>query len=273
MQMRQNRKINMARVSLFGFIGAAGVLLGGMQDVYAQTNNAPLIEISPATPTSPAPSPETQAAPAPAVTAPAPATTVAVPPVAADNDAKPAAPLQPDNYLNTAPEISLLFRPEEIAALRKALAAYERNKNAPKNNEDDYLSKLGDMADKVTGENKETSSYFVYPQFFLESLAYHSPTDWIVHISHRALTQDNVEVDGLRVISIDQDKVLLEWKPIDMQKVNESWAIAHNDNIMVDAQKKLVEFTLRPNQTFSSYVMRVLEGKLDPVVVIVNNTH
>jgi hypothetical protein len=52
-----------------------------------------------------------------------------------------------------------------------------------------------------------------------------------------------------------------------MGRVNEIWRVAPNPRVVVSQRQATVEFVLRPNQTFSSYAMDVLEGKLTPVTI------
>jgi hypothetical protein len=52
-----------------------------------------------------------------------------------------------------------------------------------------------------------------------------------------------------------------------MDKVVEAWRSQNNDDIQVDEQEGTVVFTLRPNQTFTSYLMRVVEGRVQPVTI------
>src|SRR5262249_23080314 len=51
-----------------------------------------------------------------------------------------------------------------------------------------------------------------------------------------------------------------------MGRIN-AGAIPSNQSVNVDSAQGIVSFTLRPNQTFSSYAMRVLEGRVKPVTI------
>lgn len=162
---------------------------------------------------------------------------------------------------------SLLFTPEEISDIRYALNIYRKHSGGAAENEnfdeEDFLNRL-------TGLRKapETNRFFVYPQFFLESLVYHSPNNWAIWINNQKITQDSPkESTDLTVLEIDKDKVQIKWRPVSMQKVNEMWARIPNKEVVVDKRKGAVIFTIKPNQTFSSYVMHVLEGKMRPVTV------
>ena len=78
-------------------------------------------------------------------------------------------------------------------------------------------------------------------------------------------------------MSLDKNQVDIEWTPVRMDRVNAVWdtvkgmppqtSSGQSGHVKVHADKGTVTFTLRPNQTFSSYTMRVVEGKVTPVTV------
>ena len=141
----------------------------------------------------------------------------------------------------------------------------------------------------------DVERYFTYPQFFLSLLEYHSPEDWIVIVNGQKFTPQTPEKGVLSLLAIDNEKILLKWKPVDMTRVIETWdkrPVANDDKkpemadnpmemqfngkvldkvpdspVIVDKERRLVTFCLRPNQTFSSFAMRVLEGKVSVIKV------
>ena len=166
---------------------------------------------------------------------------------------------------------SLFFSPEETADIRYAMNIYKKNSSGRRDDndfdEEDFLNRL-------TGIRKaqETNRYYKYPQFFLESLVYHAADNWIIWVNGQKLTQDSpMENTDLSVMDINEDMVRLKWKPVSMQKVNETWEQMENDNVEVYKRRGEVIFTLKVNQTFSSYVMNILEGKVQPVTVDTHN--
>jgi hypothetical protein len=170
---------------------------------------------------------------------------------------------------STAPDTpqvkSLFFTQEEILSMRKALNVYAKvmSGEGESNEAMDFLRRL-QGGDKP----KANVRYFVYPQFHLESLVYNNSEDWSVRINKQKMTPASPEgKSNIKVTSVDKDKITVEWIPTDMQKVVEVWSVAPTDTIEVNTKSNLVRFTLRPNQTFSSYVMRVLEGKVVPMVI------
>lgn len=177
----------------------------------------------------------------------------------------------------TAPVIpkfkSLFFSTEEISQIRSARGVFEK-KSAGRLAEfsSEEQSVIEQVARDVQMQKKSgaaaTQERFVYPQFYLESLVFHSPNDWLVWISGRKFTPDRLESGGeLWLTSVDEEMVSLQWRPKNLAKVKEVWTKAPNPNIHVDLKEGAVEFSLKPNQTFSSYAMRVVEGKVVPVVI------
>lgn len=158
---------------------------------------------------------------------------------------------------------SIFFTQEEMRLLREALKAYDRfrmiKSSDAQNQAKDFLNQL-EEAKKTQFEKS-----YEYSQFFLESLVYHTPDDWYVRVNKQKLTPDKPEKFGLKAVAVDSEKVLFEWRPADMQPVMETWSKNANNSITIDQVAGTVTFTLRPNQTFSSYLMKVLEGKVKPV--------
>ncbi|NBX02738.1 MAG: hypothetical protein EBR02_01460 [Alphaproteobacteria bacterium] len=159
---------------------------------------------------------------------------------------------------------SILVSGEQIAAIRAALAAY-KNQDTDKG-AGDYLSQITDGAKNIIPNKKAPP--FVYPQFYLESLIFNSTKSWTVSVNGRKLAaEDKIDdASDLRVVSIDNEKVTLVWKPVNIERVKSSWAaVEKHSNVYVDIEGKTVTFSLRRNQTFSSYLMEVMEGKVMPV--------
>ncbi len=195
------------------------------------------------------------------VNASAPATAAGVPvitPVVVAPEEKP------DNT----PPTSIFFSHEDLQRVKNALEAYERSKREKQNTGEtkanDFLNQLTDTAPAKPPEPK----MFTYPQFFLNSLVYHTSDDWVVLVNGQRFSsqvpQQNAE---LRVVGVDSDKVTLEWHPQKLDKVMESWDRGPNPDVTFDRVNGIVTFTLLPNQTFSTYVMRAAEGKLAPMTV------
>ncbi len=159
---------------------------------------------------------------------------------------------------------SLFFSGKELALIRTAIQSYQ--------NQVGFSGSIGEgeQEDELKGlkPDEVAKKYFTYPQLYLESLVYHSPNDWVVWINgQKILPTTPKQGADIQVEAIDRDKVTIVWRPVDMEKINEVWDISPTESVSVDDAQGTVTFTLRHNQTFSSYVMRVLEGKVVPVTV------
>ena len=161
---------------------------------------------------------------------------------------------------------SLLFSDSDITAIRSARLFYEQHRNGVVNGgiaEDDFLRNL----EKITTLQADTGpKTFTYPQFFLSSIAYYAPNNWTVWINSEKINQNSgVSTAGLRVMYVDKEKVIVEWKPEKMDKIVEKNSA--DGAVKVDIVASKVIFTLRANQTFTSYAMNIVEGKTSPVTV------
>lgn len=169
---------------------------------------------------------------------------------------------------NNEPEIkSLLFSDTDIATIHSARLFYEQHSNGVVDSsiaEDDFLKNL----EKITIlKSYSDPKSFTYPQFFLSSIAYYSPDNWVVWVNDEKITQDSgVSAAGLRVMEIDKEKVVFDWKPARMDKILDN-DYSPDNPVKVDFIENKVSFVLKANQTFTSYAMQVVEGKILPVTI------
>ena len=212
----------------------------------------------------------------------------------------PGAKLPPGRALKPVPnenETSFFFAPDKVKALRSAITIYNANlihrslqeeprEQAPPSPEglsQDYLTTLTNEAQRAAAGAQKTTrevinaargkpkpipkSIFVYPQFYLEFLSFHSTSSWTILVNGRRFTaaEPGKEGDDLRVLGVGAERVILQWRPANMLRIKESWDSEEKSEVVVDIDKGQVTFPLRLNQTFSSYLMQVLEGKVDPV--------
>ncbi len=202
--------------------------------------------------------------PAPPVNA-APAAGIATPSIAPAPSLP--APVAIADEVAPEPAKSIFFSDAQVNALRAAMRRYMGQGGMP----GDTMLPEGNIAGatpQTGGANPAAIQYFTYPQFFLDSLIYHSKADWIVWINDRKITQENaVASPDLQVLGIDHEKVTLKWRPADMRRVQDTWARTPNDQVDFDPLAGTLTFTLHHNQTFSSYAMKVLEGRVTPVTV------
>lgn len=216
---------------------------------------------------------------------PAPAATPAASPPSSPAPAVPgAAPVLtlPNGALPTAPEpvpnpkpVSLFITPEELARINGALAAYKRmRENQSSNAENQAKNFLNQLEDKPAEVSLEPAKPvpFTYPQFYLQAISFQNDNDWMVILNGQKFIPNYDDPNSpLKMVIVDKDSVVVEWRPQDMEKVMQSWVqvpIGQSD-VLVDSGRGTVTFTLRQNQTFSSYAMRVVEGKVQPVTVMI----
>jgi len=217
---------------------------------------------------------QTAAPVTPVVVSPPPTPPVATPP---EGEAKP----------EETGMKSLFLSPEDHINISNALIDYQNFLNAK-------TTEAMTPQPGVIEPPKEQEKYYTYPQFFMELLEYHTPEDWLVRVNGRKISpQMSPDQSELAIIAIDNERALFRWKPANMARVLDRWnklpaskeqsdadnaplrmdfnsALPNkvpNIPVMVDKDRKLVTFSLHSNQTFSSYVMRVLEGKVMPVTV------
>ena len=186
---------------------------------------------------------------------------------------------------------SLLLSQQDHRRIKNALEDYKNSLLPQRKGQDGQVI----ASPKV---EPERSRYFTYPQFFLESLVYHSREDWYVRVNGRKITPQTLADQGsLTIVALDHDKAMFRWKPVEMARVLEAWdklplppqdkktgadnasiKMEFNESdkildkvpdapVIVDKERRLVTFVLHPNQTFSSFSMMVLEGKVKPVTV------
>jgi len=164
---------------------------------------------------------------------------------------------------------SILYTPDEIKDIHMALNTYLKYAGRGGEltfDEEAFLSRLGGL--KKSAGNRGQNRFFTYPQFFLDSLVYYSSSEWLVWINGEKITQDtSKEGSNIHVVQISPDKVTVEWFPLEINRVLDTWRRFPNPDVLVDPAHGQVVFTLKPNQTFSSYSMSVLEGRVLPVTV------
>ncbi len=106
---------------------------------------------------------------------------------------------------------------------------------------------------------------YTYPQFFLESLVYYHTGKWTVWINGQRFTQDTPATGALAIESVSAKEAAILWHPASNERLK--WNPAEDGRVIVDSAERTIRFTLQPNQTFSSYSMRVLEGKVQPAEI------
>ncbi len=161
---------------------------------------------------------------------------------------------------------SVLFFPSEIEAIINARLFYEQHPAGSDKGDEDFLKTLEKSASDIgLGANPED---FTYPQFFLSSIAYYSPDNWVIWVNNEKITQDSAaSISGLYVSEINKDKVVFEWQPKRMDKIVDTKDYSPENPVQVNFITNRIKFTLKVNQTFTSYAMQVVEGKVPPVTI------
>lgn len=166
---------------------------------------------------------------------------------------------------------SLFFNEEEMSVIQQALDNYVLKMRATRA-DDDYLSRLaGSSSDKDRPAEapppQQESRIYMYPQFYLKSIMYQSPESWTIWVNdYKIGTESWTSRNELRVIDINKERVVFEWTPPSIDRVMQFWdSIGDPENVKVNVERGVVTFSLRQNQTFSSYRMMAMEGKLQPV--------
>lgn len=167
---------------------------------------------------------------------------------------------------------SLLFDSNDISYIRYSQRVYLKDAQTADLEDFDEAEFLRKFTQKKSDDPQVTA--FTYPQFFLNSIVYHTPTDWTIWITDsqssapRQITNESqAEGADLEVAEVGKEKAVLVWKPLVMEKVVEVWAQSKNEGVIVDQTAGTVTFTLQPNQTFTSFLMRVVDGRLQPVTI------
>lgn len=196
------------------------------------------------------------------VTPPAPGVSVAAPPASATGQASPAIEKAETERGDSLPYRTMFYEEKEFSYLQKAADAFRRGLAAPD---------APEASAEETGTLFETlldrkPVFYTYPQFFLDSVVYYSPTLWTVWVNGAKITQDTPQEGApLTIAAISQKAATFTWKP----PANElfAWKASSDNRVIVDERQRKITFSLHPNQTFSTFSMRVLEGRLQPVLV------
>lgn len=190
--------------------------------------------------------PAMPAPPVPAAAAPAP---VEQEPAASEENAVQLEAVTVKDYR------SVMFSPDAIEAMQPLIEAFKTGKVLPKT-----PAKSLQQATPVS-----SPKIYTYPQFFLESLVYYPGGKWTLWINGGRFTQDAPKADTLEIQSVSQKEAVILWRPAANERLK--WSPAQDGRVILDAAEHTIRFTLQPNQTFSSYSMRVLEGKVQPAEV------
>lgn len=160
---------------------------------------------------------------------------------------------------------SLMMSDEEKENVSRAIDAFKNNQpfiptiNGQSGTIDpDQQALMQKAMEGQTGSQENEKSYI-----YLASIMYFTPKDWAVWINDKKITPENNKIrNDLYLRSIKQDSVEVRWKlsiskwKILSGEIDESKAPKINQSSEV-----IVDFTLRPNQTYILSNQQVVEGK------------
>lgn len=159
---------------------------------------------------------------------------------------------------------SIMFTDEEYRILRQAISFYERRTGRIK-------AGLDPLEEGTEGTSRTTS-----PSFYLGSIAYVSREEWAVWLNNVKYTHEKPQQD-VTIAGISPDKVQLIWN-IDslditapnwrskMKQTNSGDYVSEDDQIRVNNSGTEIMFILRPNQSFLSSKMDIVEGHEDSIL-------
>lgn len=192
--------------------------------------------------------------------APAPGNAASVPAFPSVAEPEP----QTRQYSYGASNLSVLFLPEEVNRMKKALRTFEDTNNRAK----PAVFLDVDVAQPVEKIEEPPS----YPVFYLSSIVYDAPNDWSIWVAGYKITPRRNDTD-VTVLSVRPDSVTFSWSPtygkvIDTRIEEGLFApvdavknkIASSQQFNWDSENARMTFTLKQNQAFSLGYYKVFEG-------------
>lgn len=159
-------------------------------------------------------------------------------------------------------EASLFFSPEEMRKINTAVEIYRMS--GTRRSAQTASKGAQDFIDLLKDDNKVQR--IVHPQFFLASIAIHTPQEWVVWVNTLKLSSQYPVSGDLTVQSVDETRATFIWKPSQFLLYRDKKPPS-GQPIVINAERETIVFTLYPNQTFSSYTMRIDEGWKPPAFV------
>jgi hypothetical protein len=171
---------------------------------------------------------------------------------------------------------SIFFSSRQIEQMKKVLFLAERFGDEPPSEEavaQEDIDLLEGFELTVPKQEEETiTTPTVFPAFYVSSILYRGPNDWVFWMNGERVTPDSV-LPELRVTAIQSRSVSLLWSPGDPESFLLYQDMLRKEEPPIGLKKRLSKgrnvqepesgkwaFTLRPNQTFDSRFFAVLEG-------------
>lgn len=148
---------------------------------------------------------------------------------------------------------SVMYSDEELQELKNVIDAIKNNEPLPGVEVEVPI---------MLSNGAIPSRYYYFPQFYLKSVAYYSPNDWVLWINSDKITSSKPNViDRLTVthVSPNQVEFTYAFKPEDRSDFSIK---PEDERISLNVFDRKASFMLNQNQTFSSYNWKIYEGKV-----------
>lgn len=110
------------------------------------------------------------------------------------------------------------------------------------------------------------------PNFYLNSIIYFAPDDWVVWMNEEKITPENNN-SAVKAVSVSTSSVIFVWNNTHLDSLVPDWKNKLHDigeskyssddsNIVVDSKTGNASFILHPNQTMISKNMEIVEGDI-----------
>lgn len=155
---------------------------------------------------------------------------------------------------------SVLFSDQELTLLK----ALEQKRKAQLLRGEDVPEVATTTEQAPTAQ--PASVTYEYPQFYLSMLAYNGPDRWIFRANGQNYTPVNrASAADFTIHKVEPAQVVLKYQastddPIDFSRPTQA-------NVRLDPNTRSIWFALKPNQTFSTYTLKVYEGWVEPFIV------
>lgn len=165
---------------------------------------------------------------------------------------------------------SVLFTPAQMQRLKGYMAQKQQMIMANrKMTEETNIEAIPELAlDVVTGESDSKPTSYTYPQFFLDSIAYHTAEDWTVWVNGIKITPVKRDtIPGLALTNLSPYQAEFMYVPRANDRIKLTTEKTEDERVTVDAINRRISFLLQPNQTFGTFALKVYEGKVAPKTI------
>ncbi|MFN7038945.1 MAG: hypothetical protein ACK4OM_05215 [Alphaproteobacteria bacterium] len=177
---------------------------------------------------------------------------------------------------------SLMFSNEELANINETLInSSSEKKLIPNSNSNDPTANNNSPFD-INFKAPEYS-----PTFYLNSIIYRSPTDWVIWINKNEIRANSlgksIELDkdmSIEILKVYEKYIVIKWKTYFLDSFCPEWknilnkgvnseyySDNNNNNIIVDEDSKFIVFKLKVNQTFNVNQISINEGYIAPTKI------